>query len=208
MGAEGPRRIQLLEKLGAESRFVVSWVARLSAAASRSSLSSASSHTRDHHASASPVRIAAVKNCPHVWHSHHTLVPRCGCCATAFSTRQPTCARPVSDRHAQPDWIGGGSESRQMMHDMHSCGTLPAAVRQPKPFSKPFVFVRVRVQAVLRLCPWCAGYGVRTPPSFSVRILCDNAWGRARASGDAHRHRCFGAMAARESPRFNAHGAV
>jgi hypothetical protein len=28
---------------------------------------------------------------------------------------QSTCAKPVSDRHAQPDWIGGGWESRQMM---------------------------------------------------------------------------------------------
>ncbi len=26
------------------------------------------------------------------------------------------CARPVPDRHAQPDWIGGGSESKQMQH--------------------------------------------------------------------------------------------
>jgi hypothetical protein len=39
--------------------------------------------------------------------------------------RQPTCARPVSDRHAQPDWIGAGSESRQTMH-RHSCGSMPA----------------------------------------------------------------------------------
>jgi hypothetical protein len=23
--------------------------------------------------------------------------------------RPPTCARPVSDRHAQPDWIGAGA---------------------------------------------------------------------------------------------------
>jgi len=31
----------------------------------------------------------------------------------------------VSDRHAQPDWIGGGSESRQTMHT-HSIGAMPA----------------------------------------------------------------------------------
>jgi hypothetical protein len=28
----------------------------------------------------------------------------------------------VSDRHAQPDWIGGGSESRQMMQHAASAG--------------------------------------------------------------------------------------
>jgi hypothetical protein len=27
------------------------------------------------------------------------------------------CASPLSPRHAQPDWIGGGLVSRQMMHD-------------------------------------------------------------------------------------------
>jgi hypothetical protein len=26
------------------------------------------------------------------------------------------CARPLSPRHAQPDWMGGGLVSRQMMH--------------------------------------------------------------------------------------------
>ena len=26
------------------------------------------------------------------------------------------CARPPSPRHAQPDWMGGGLVSRQMMH--------------------------------------------------------------------------------------------
>ena len=40
---------------------------------------------------------------------------------TAFAIRQSTCARPLSDRHAQPDWIGGGSESRQMMQ--HAAST-------------------------------------------------------------------------------------
>jgi hypothetical protein len=52
--------------------------------------------------------------------------------------RQPTCARPVSDRHAHPDWIGGGSESRQTMR-AHSCGSMPAEVigtkRTPVPLS-------------------------------------------------------------------------
>jgi hypothetical protein len=33
----------------------------------------------------------------------------------------------VSDRHAQPDWIGGGSESRQMMQ--HAAST-DEAIRQ------------------------------------------------------------------------------
>ena len=41
------------------------------------------------------------------------------------SHRYVASARPVSDRHAQPDWIGGGSESRQTMH-AHSCGSMPA----------------------------------------------------------------------------------
>ncbi len=27
------------------------------------------------------------------------------------------CASPLSPRHAQPDWMGGGLVSRQMMHD-------------------------------------------------------------------------------------------
>ena len=84
-------------------------------AQSRSLLCSASSHIRDHNASPSPVRIALVKCCPHVWHSHHTFTPRCDCCDIAFSIRQSTCARPLSDRHAQPDWIGSGWESRQMV---------------------------------------------------------------------------------------------
>ena len=43
------------------------------------------------------------------------------------SHTQPTCARPVSDRQAQPDWIGGGSESRQTMH-AYSIGTKPVAI--------------------------------------------------------------------------------
>ena len=67
-----------------------------------------------------PVRIAPVNACSHVWHSHHTVSPRCACCDTAFSIRQPMCARPLPDRHAQPDWIGGGSESRQMMQHSDS----------------------------------------------------------------------------------------
>ena len=29
---------------------------------------------------------------------------------------------PLSDGHAQPDWIGGGSESRQMMQHAASTG--------------------------------------------------------------------------------------
>jgi hypothetical protein len=86
--------------------------AKLSAAASRSSLSTSSSRTLDHHASASPVRIAPVNFCPHVWHCHHTALSLCGRIATALSTEHSTCARPVSDRQAHPDWIGGGSESR------------------------------------------------------------------------------------------------
>jgi hypothetical protein len=79
--------------------------AGLPAAQSRSALSSASSHTRDHHAPASPVCIAPVSCCPHVWHSHHTFLPRpgCGCCTTAFSTRQPTCAGVGSARAARLD---------------------------------------------------------------------------------------------------------
>ncbi len=32
------------------------------------------------------------------------------------------CASPLSPRHAQPDWMGGGLVSRQMMHD-----ALPSA---------------------------------------------------------------------------------
>ena len=48
------------------------------------------------------------------------------------------CARPVSDRHAQPDWIGGGSESRQTMHT-HSCGSMPAEAigKKTKESTKP-----------------------------------------------------------------------
>ena len=47
------------------------------------------------------------------------------------SHTQPTCARPVSDRQAQPDWIGGGSKSRQMMH-AHSCGSMPEDIGDSK----------------------------------------------------------------------------
>ncbi len=50
---------------------------RLNAADCRSALSSAASRTRAHHASASPVRIAPVNLCLHVWHSHHARLPRC-----------------------------------------------------------------------------------------------------------------------------------
>jgi hypothetical protein len=34
-------------------------------------------HIRDHHASASAFSIAPMKIHSHVWHSHHTLLPRC-----------------------------------------------------------------------------------------------------------------------------------
>ncbi len=33
------------------------------------------------------------------------------------------CASPLSPRHAQPDWMGGGLESRQMMHAPPSAGS-------------------------------------------------------------------------------------
>ena len=61
----------------------------------------------------------------HVWHSHHASQPRWACCDIAFLMMQLTCARPHSDRHAQPDWIGGGSASWQMMHAL-SCGSMEA----------------------------------------------------------------------------------
>jgi hypothetical protein len=39
---------------------------------------------------------------------------------------------PLSDRQAQPDWIGGGSEStRRQTMQTHSCGSMPAeAIRR------------------------------------------------------------------------------
>ena len=82
---------------------------------SRSSLSSACSHTHDHHASYSSVRIVPVKSCLHVWHSDHIL-PVCACCDNAFSMRQLTCARPGdrSARAARLDWRRVGRGRRRV----------------------------------------------------------------------------------------------
>jgi hypothetical protein len=44
---------------------------------------SARLRTRDHHASPSPVCIAPVNSCPHVWRAHQTSSPRRGCSALA-----------------------------------------------------------------------------------------------------------------------------
>ena len=98
--------------------------ARFLTAARRSPLSSACPRTRDHHASASPVRITPVKSCAHVRHRDHTASPRVGCCATALSMRHSTCAKPPSPRHAQPDCIGGGHASRQMMQHVPGAGSV------------------------------------------------------------------------------------
>ena len=59
------------------------------------------------------------------------------------------CARPLSPRHAQPDWMGGGLVSRQMMH------APPAAIFFPG-VNRP---CRVRYSRYLR---------VRTCPRTSV----------------------------------------
>jgi hypothetical protein len=87
---------------------------RLYAADCRAAFSSTASRTRAHHASASPVRIAPVNLCLHVWHSHHSMTPRCPACETAACTMHSMCTKPASSRHAQPDWIGGGCDSQQM----------------------------------------------------------------------------------------------
>ena len=35
------------------------------------------------------------------------------------------CASPLSPRHAQPDWMGGGLVSRQIMHDALRSAAIP-----------------------------------------------------------------------------------
>ena len=40
------------------------------------------------------------------------------------------CASPLSPRHAQPDWMGGGLVSRQMMHAPPSAAILVSGQRR------------------------------------------------------------------------------
>jgi hypothetical protein len=47
------------------------------------------------------------------------------------------CARPLSPRHAQPDWIGGGLVSRQMMHAPPSAVIFLAKIVDPEPAEAP-----------------------------------------------------------------------
>ena len=127
------------------------------------------SHTRDHRFSASPICIAPVKRCPHVWHVTHTASPRCFCCHTALLTRQSMCARPLSPRHAQPHWIAGGSNSRQMVHVADA--SVPA-IEESKSCRLPLFFVG-RFGAVLAMIE-------RTPkPAY---MACDRP-GHARCGG-------------------------
>ena len=59
--------------------------------------------------------------------------------------RQSACTRPLSDRHAQPDWIGGGSESRQMMQALASplCGAIAAEAIEAAKFPDPLKYAGV-----------------------------------------------------------------
>jgi hypothetical protein len=58
--------------------------------------------------------------------------------ASAACTLQAACASPASERHAHPLWIGGGSDSRHMMHapaslsDDRMTGRLVFGFRGPK----------------------------------------------------------------------------
>ena len=85
--------------------------ARWACASSRSKCAAGRSATCRTHASASIVRISPVKSCRHVGQLHHTRLPRCGCVQMDVCTRQWTCTAPPSERHAQPDCDGGGSDS-------------------------------------------------------------------------------------------------
>jgi hypothetical protein len=93
--------------------------------------------------------MAPVKLCLHVLYMCHPLnffapaafanPPPLAMKKAASSARHSTCASPASPRHAHPDWIGGGSSLRQMMHAPASdpppvalpCTAIRAAALQP-----------------------------------------------------------------------------
>ena len=93
-----------------------------------------------------------MNSCSHVWHCRHTNVPRCACCDAASWTRQSTCASPPSPRHAQPDWMGGGLVSRQMMH-------APASVAMSGQGKASGTGARIKLFRF-----WTNGAGLRADP--------------------------------------------
>ena len=81
--------------------------------------------------SARPRRIAPVKGCLHVRHVFHASTPWCTSCDSAYITMHRTCDRPESPRHAQPRWIGTGSEPKHIAQHGSSmiCPTLSSGVK-------------------------------------------------------------------------------
>jgi hypothetical protein len=92
----------------------------------------------------------------HVWHCRHTPFPRCACCDAAARTRQAMCASPLLPRHAQPDWMGGGLVSRQMMHAAPSAA-IPFLDRDGRRRADEWAVPRLFLPMAARQMVWQPG---------------------------------------------------